>query len=318
MGVNNVNNGSGVVWNSNFTRTKAEKAEVSNIAKPANTDKLVLNLPKSETVYNRQEFVTDERMGEGCAFCYTYMERTLTFASGKCGALTFKSSDVGGYFVINADKTKQILSKSGADMNDIEHAVEETWERRDRAWKQSTVSGGLSAGIAGDNQMTGGAIGFTEQSTTFKYSSASETKGMLAFKNGGVGNYRKTAFSSREIYNKCAAFLAKAFGENSSDLVLNDREFISLFGKLGGNKKTSSVNAAQKRKNPDKQLNRLKTFMEKNLSAVREKNPDCRSLQVFTDTYTKLAAYNYSDVTSIVEKMFASENLIDLSDFPKE
>ncbi len=318
MGVNNVNNGSGVVWNSNFTRTKAEKAEVSNIAKPANTDKLVLNLPINETVYNRQEFVSDQQMGEGCAFCYTYMERTLTFASGKCGALTFKSSGGDGYFVINADKTKQTFGKSGADMNDIEHAVEETWERRDRAWKQSTVSGGLSAGIAGDNQMTGGAIGFTEQSTTFKYSSASETKGMLVFKNGGVGNYRETAFSSREIYNKCAAFLAKAFGENSSDLVLNDREFISLFGKLGGNKKTSSVNAAQKRENPDKQLNRLKTFMEKNLSAVREKNPDCRSLQVFTDTYTKLAAYNYSDVTSIVEKMYASENLIDLSDFPKE
>ncbi len=58
--------------------------------------------------------------------------------------------------------------------------------------------------------------------------------------------------------------------------------------------------------------------MEKNLSAVREKNPDCRNLQIFTDTYSKLAAYNYSDVTSIVEKMFASENLIDLSDFPKE
>ncbi len=73
MGVNNVNNGSGVVWNSNTTRTKAEKAEVSNIAKPANTDKLVLNLPKSETVHNRQEFVTDERIGEGCAFCCTYI-----------------------------------------------------------------------------------------------------------------------------------------------------------------------------------------------------------------------------------------------------
>jgi len=53
------------LWNSNITRTKAEKAEVSNIAKPANTDKLVLNLPKSETVYNIKEFVTDERMGKG-------------------------------------------------------------------------------------------------------------------------------------------------------------------------------------------------------------------------------------------------------------
>lgn len=318
MGVNNVNNGSGVVWNSNFTRTKAEKAKVSNIAKPANTDKLVLNLPVNETVYNRQEFVSDERMGEGCAFCYTYMERTLTFASGKCGALTLKSSDASGYFVINADKTKQTFGKSGADMNDIEHAVEETWERRDRAWKQSTVSGGLSVGIAGDNQTIGGAIGFTKQNTMYKYSSASETKGTLAFKNGGVENYRETAFSSREIYNKCAAFLAKAFGENSSDLVLSDREFISLFRKPGGNDKMSSENAVQKRENPDKQLNRLKTFMEKNLSAVREKNSDCRSLQVFTDTYTKLAAYNYSDVTSIVEKMFAAGNLIDLADFPKE
>ncbi len=318
MGVNNVNNGFSVVWNSDTARTKAEKTEVSNIAKPANTDKLVLNLPVSETIYNRQEFVTDERMGEGCAFCYTYMERTLTFASGKSGSLTIKSSGEGGYFVINADKTKQTFGKSGADMNDIEHAVEETWERRDRAWQQSTVSGGLSAEIAGDNQTVGGAIGFAEQSTAYKYSSVSATKGTLAFKNGGVGNYRAAAFSSREIYNKCAVFLAKAFGANSSDLVLNDKEFISLFGKPNGNEKTSSENAAKKRENSDKQLNRLKTFMEKNLSAVRKKNPDCRSLQVFTDTYSKLVAYNYSDVTSIVEKMFAAENLIGPSDFPKE
>lgn len=318
MGVNNVNNGFGVVWNSNFTRTKAEKAEVSNIAKPANTDKPVLNLPINETVYNRQEFVSDQQMGEGCAFCYTYMERTLTFASGKCGALTFKSSGGDGYFVINADKTKQTFGKSGADMNDIEHAVEETWERRDRALKQSTVSGGLSAGISGDNQTFGVSIGFAEQSTMYKYSNVSKTKGTLAFKNGGVGNYRETAFSSREIYNKCAAFLAKAFGENSSDLVLNDREFISLFGKPGGDEKTSSENAAKKHEDFDEQLNRLKTFMEKNLSAVREKNPDCRSLQVFTDTYTKLAAYNYSDVTSIVEKMFAAENAIASSGYYDE
>jgi len=217
MGVNGVNNGSGVVWNSDTTRTTAEKTEVLNNAKPANTDKLVLNLPTSETVYKRQELVTDERMGRGCAFCYTYTERTLTFADEKYGALTFTGGCSDGYFVINADKTKQTFGKSGAEMNDIGHAVEETWERRNRAWEQSTESGGLSLGISEDDQTASGSIGFAQQSTTYKYSSVSETKGMLAFKNGGVGSYRETSLSSLEIYIKCAAFLAKACGENSSD-----------------------------------------------------------------------------------------------------
>lgn len=315
MGINSVNNGTGVVWNSNTTQNKSEMVDVVNNAKPANTDKLVLNLPKSETVYKRQEFVTDERMGEGCAFCYTYMERTLTFAGGKNGTLTFTGGSSGGYFIINADKSQQTFGKSGVKMNDIGHAVEETWERRDRAWEQSTMSGGLSLGIAGDGQAVGGSIGYAGQSTKYKYSSVSETKGTLAFKNGGVGSYRETAFSSREIYNKCAVFLAKAFGENSSDLVLNDRDFNELFGKPDGDEKTFSENAAKKRENLDTQLNRLKMFMEKNISAVRRKNPGCRSLQSFADTYLKLTAYNYSDVTSIVEKMFAAENATVSPDF---
>ncbi len=308
MGVSSVNNGSGVVWNSNTTQTKAEKVEFSNCAKPANADKFVLNLPVSETVYKRQEFVTDERMAEGCAYCYTYMERTLTFAGEKYGAMTFTSSSKGGYFVINADKTKQTFGKSGADMNDIKHAVEETWERRERSCEQSTVSGTLSEVIAGNDKTVGGSIGFAGQSTAYKFSSVSKIKGTISFKNGGSGSYRETAFSSREIYNKCAAFLTKAFGENSSELVLNNGDLDLIFGKLGGDEKTFSNNVTKKRENLDTQLDRLKKFMEKNLAAVRQKAPDCRGLQAFADTYMKLAGCDFSDITSLVEKIFVSEN----------
>ncbi len=215
MGINSVNNGSGVVWNSNTTQIKGEKVEAANYAKPANTDKLVLNLPKSETVYKRQEFVTDERMGEGCAFCYTYMERTLTFAGEKYGALTLKSD--GGYFIINADKTKQTFGKSGSEMKDIGHAVEETWERRDRALEQSTVSGG----IAGD----GGSVGFVGQSTTYRYSSVSETKGTLAFKNGETGSYRGTAFKLTAYnYSDIASIVEKIFAAENTQASLGFRD----------------------------------------------------------------------------------------------
>lgn len=308
MGVNNIHIGSRMVWNSNTAPVKTEKIEISNAKKPANTDKLVLNLPTAETVCKRREFVTDERMGEGCAFCYTYMERTLTFESEKYGISTASGSREDGYFLINLDKTAQTFGKSGAAMNQIEHAVEETRERKDRALAQSTISGSLSGAITGNGQTVGGSVGFAVQNTIYRYLSASETKGTVAYKNGGVVNYRETAMSSREIYNQCAVFLAEAFGEKRSEFVLDERAFHKLFGKLDGDEQTSSENAAQKREDLDKELSRLKEFVEKKLTAVQQKNPDCGSLQTFADTYLKLGAYQYSDITSLAEKMFAAEN----------
>lgn len=310
MRINNVNIDSHAIWNSNTAAVKSEKVEFSSAEKFANADRFVLNLPTSEAVCKRTEFVTDERMGEGCAFCYTYMERTLTFGSGEYGISNVSRSS-GGYFAINFDKNARTFGKSGADMNDIEHAVEETRERIDRTLEQSTISGSLSGTVTGNGQTVGGSLGFAVRNTSYKYSSASTTQGTVAYKNGRTGNYRGVSMSSREIYNKCAVFLAEAFGEKSSDLVLSDRNFKELFGKFdSGNddEKAFSKVEAQKRENLGKQISKLREFMEKNLAAVRQKSPDCSSLKTFADTYLKLGTYKYSDITSLVEKMFAEEN----------
>jgi len=309
MVINNANIGSDMVWNKNTAAVKAETVGISNAAKPANIDRFVLNLPTSETIYNRKEFVTDERMGEGCAFCYTYMERTLTFESEKYGISTISSREEGGYFVINLDKSSQTFGKSGADMSNIEHAVEETLEHRNRSFEQSTVYGGLSGKITVNDKTIGGALGFAAQTSIYKYLSASETKGTVSYKNGGIGSYSEKSVSSREIYNKCAVFLAKAFGEKNSDLTLSERAFSELFGKPNGDEKTLSEVAAQKREKLGEQLDRLKQFMEKNLADVRKKDPECGSLKAFADAYLELGKYRYSDITSFVEKMFASDRV---------
>lgn len=308
MGVNSVNNNSLYAFISSAAAMKREPIDFTNSVKPANADKFVLNLPTAETIYKRQEFVNDERTAEGCAYCYTYMERTLSFEDKNGTKVTFSSIDNGGYFAINLDKGARTFGRSGEDMNNIGHAVEETWERRERSLEQSTISIDMLSSITKNGQTAGGSVGFAAQSTAYKYSSVSETKGTVAYKNGGVGNYRETAVSTREIYNKCAVFLAEAFGEKSSGLVLGDREFNELFGNRDGDEKTLSENAAQKRENLNKQLDSLRKFMEKNLAAVRQKAPDCGSLKIFADTYLKLGAYSYSDITSFAEKMFAGAN----------
>lgn len=265
MRINNVNIDPQTVWNSNTMSVKSEKADFTSAEKFANADRFVLSLPASEAVSKRTEFVTDERMGEGCAFCYTYMERTLAFGSGKYGISTVSCSS-GGYFAINFDKDARTFGKSGADMNDIEHAVEETRERIDRTLEQSTISGSLSGAVTGNGQTVGGSLGFAVRNTSYKYSSAGTTQGAVSYKNGGTGSYCGVSMSSREIYNKCAVFLAEAFGENSSDLTLSGRAFNELFGKpdsSNGDEKASSKDAAQKRENLGKQLSRLREFMEK-------------------------------------------------------
>ena len=308
MRVNSVNTDPHAVYSFNSAASRTETVDFSTAKNFTNADKFVLNLPTSETACKRTEFVADERMGEGCAYCYTYMERTLTFESDKYGISTVSQSSSGGYFAINLDKNTQTFGKSGVNMNDIGHAVEETRERKERTLEQSIISGSLSGAAAGNNQTVGGSIGFAAQNTTYKYSSVSTTKGTVSYKNGGAGNYRETAASSREIYNKCAVFLAEAFGKKSSDLTLSGRDFDELFGIPDGDEQTSSRNAEQKRENLGKQLSRLKEFMEKNLTAVQQKAPDCGSLKNFADTYLKLGTQKYSDITSFVEKILAAEN----------
>lgn len=305
MRVNNVTSDPQTAYSFSSADRKIETVDFLTAKNFANADKFVLNLPTSETVYKRTEFITDERMGEGCACCYTYMERTLTFESEKYGISTMSHSSSDVYIAINLDTSAQTFGKSGLDMNNIEHAVEETWERKERTLEQSTISGSLSGSITGNDQTVGGSLGFAVQNTAYKYSSASKTAGTIAYKNGRAGCYRETAVSSREIYNKCAVFLAEAFGEKRSALVLSDRDFEELFGKIDGDEKTLSKNMVQKRENLGKQLSRLKEFMENNLAAVRKKSPGCGSLKAFADTYLKLEAYKYSDITSLAEKVLS-------------
>lgn len=284
----------------------AEEIDFSKAPEIANRDKFVLNLPTTETIYKRQEFVTDESMAEGCAFCYSYMERVMEFGSG--GRLISYSND--GYFVINADKDQRTFGKSGENMNDIAHAVEETWERRERSLEQTTLSGSLSGSFTKNGKTFGGSIGFTMQSALYRYLSVSETRGAVAYKDGSVGAYYEREITFREIYNRCASFLAEAFGENSAGMLLDDKEFSELFGNPDGGEKNSPENPEQKRIAFETQLGRLKEFMEKNLSAVRKKDPDCRSLKIFEDTCSKLRKYDFSEIASLVEKMFAADTLL--------
>lgn len=89
MGVNNVNNNIGATWTAlNESCSRGEQIDVSKAIKNRNLDNIVLHLPKTETIYRRKEFVTDERFAEGCAACYTYIQRTLTFDDGKGGTFT--------------------------------------------------------------------------------------------------------------------------------------------------------------------------------------------------------------------------------------
>lgn len=305
MAVNNVNNGSPVTWTRlNEPYNKGNQVKLTEL-KDANLDNLVLHIPTTETIYTRKEFVTDERCAEGCATCYTYIQKTLTFDDGKGGTFSWVGSGVKDCIWMTNPKGDRTFSKSGVNMNDISHAVEETWEVRERSLQQTTLSVSEVTAMLADGKTFASVFGYAEQTTTYKYASAGLTEGTVTYKNGAVGTYRENTLSSRELYNKCAVYIAGAFGEDGSDLVLSDSAYNELFGKNGGNEKTFSENIAQRREKFDKQLNKLQEFMEKKLAAVRRKNPDCGSLKTFANTYMELQAYKYSDITLLVEKMFA-------------
>ncbi|MCM1022749.1 MAG: hypothetical protein NC395_01660 [Prevotella sp.] len=308
MKIDGANINSGLVWSSDTAVRRGEKVDFADPAKPANADRFVLNLPAAETVYKRQEFTADESMGTGCAFCYTYMERTLEFENGgKLTIVSDKSED--GCFVINSDKDGRTFAGSGVDMDGISRAVEETWERTERSLEQAAASGSLSGTVSGGGFAAGGSLGFAAQASLYRHSSVRETKGAVSFKNGGTGVYRENAVSSRELYNKCAVFLADAFGAKSAGLVLGEKAFNELFGEQDGGGETVSESGALKREKLNSRLDSLKEFMEKSLADVRRKDPGCGSLKAFADTRLKIGKYKYSDIVSLAEKMFAAENV---------
>lgn len=187
-------------------RKNSNEVDFSKSATLPNRDKFVLNLPTTETIYKKQELTTDKSMSEGCAYYSSYTERVLEFGSG---TLTSISND--GYFVINTDKYQQTFGKSGADMNDIDHAVEETWERIERSLEQTEVSGSLSGLVWKNGHLVRGSLGFTMQSSIFKELSVSLTKGSVSYKDGAMSAYREKAMSFREIYNMSMEFWAAFF-----------------------------------------------------------------------------------------------------------
>lgn len=310
MGVNNVNNGSPVTWTRlNEPYSPGNRAELTEL-KDANLDNVVLHIPKTETIYTRKEFVTDERSAEGCATCYTYIQKTLTFDDGKGGTFTWVGSGTKDCIWMTNPKGDRTFSKSGVNMNDISHAVEETWEVRERSLQQTTLSVSEVNALLANGQTFGSVFGYAEQTTAYKYASASITEGTVAYKNGAVGTYRENAVSSRELYNKCVAYIGAAFGDDVSELALSDSAYNELFGKTGGDEKTFTANAAKKREDRDKQLNRIREYMAEKLAAVRQNNPECSSLQVFADTCLKLETFKHSDITSLVKQMFAAEHAL--------
>lgn len=188
MNVNNINNnGSPIVWSSNSSfPQRGEKVDFSKSVRPANADKFVLELPSSETVYKRSELVTGEKMGDGCAFCSTYTEKTLDFGNT---SVSVTSSD--GYFVINTEGQK--FGKSGADIKNIRQAAEETLERINRSSEQSTLKVDLSADAEVNGNTAKASLEFAMRNAVYRYSKASATKGNILFKNGGIGIYRENA-----------------------------------------------------------------------------------------------------------------------------
>lgn len=317
MAVNNLNNANNksAIWDQlNKPYFKGPPINATNISELKridelkNADKLVLHIPKTETIYTRKEFVTDESMAEGCATCYTYVQKTLTFDDGEGGEFQWNSPGTADCIWMTNPKGDRTFSKSGVNMNDISHAVEETWEVKERSLEQSTFTVAQIQEMYANGKSLRSAFGYSEQTTTYKCASASITEGTITYKNGAAAAYSENALSSRVLYNKCISFIGAAFGEDSSELALSDSAYNELFGKVGGDEKSFSKNMAQRRENLEKQLSKLREYMKKNLSAIQKESPDCIGLQAFSDACLRLKACNYADITSLVEKMFASNS----------
>lgn len=297
------------------------KGDLVNLKELGNADILVLSMPTSESVYKRTEFINDESTGKGCAYCCTYMEKTLTFEDEEHGTYSLTFSSTESQFIINMDDFSRTFGKSRSDMNGISHAVEETWEYTERSFEQTAISGRMAEKINEANGKASGAnIVFALQSSAYKRTTASITKGTVAYKDGSMAWYRENALSNREIYNNCAAYLAESFGDDSPVPVMGEKEFNELFAKadFNENKPLDNVNNADNRDNAvaakpkspqekrEELLYNLNKFMERNLAAVRKKNPRSVGLNAFEKTYLEIGTYKYSEITSLLERMFSS------------
>lgn len=305
--INNANNGS-AIWEQlggkpyykgqGINGTKI--TEVHRIDELKNADKLVLHIPKTETIYTRKELINDATMGEDCATCYTYVQKTLTFDDGKGGGFQWKSNgtlDCIWMMNPNGDRT---FSKSTVNMSDISHAVEETWEVRERSLEQSTFTVAQIQEMYKNGQSFRSIFGYSEQTTSYKYASAAITEGTVKYKNGAEAAYRETALSSREVYNKCISYIGAAFGEDTSDMKLSDTEYNKLFGKTSGNERSFTASAAQKRDERNKRLEHINKYMSEKLNTIRKTDPNSIFLQSFTSTYNRLQTVKATDIAAIM------------------
>lgn len=316
MAINNLNNGNNgsAIWdqiNKPYFKGPGINAvnaatELKRIDELENADKLVLHIPKTETIYKRKELVNDATMGKDCATCYTYVQKTLTFDDGKGGEFQWKSPGTADCIWMMNPTGDRTFSKSTVNMSDISHAVEETWEVRERSLEKTSFTVAEIQEMSKNGQSFKSIFGYSEQTTSYKYASAAITEGTVKYKNGAEAAYRETAVSSREIYNKCISYIGAAFGDDTSDMKLTETQYNELFGKTSGNEKSFSVNAAKKRDNLNKQLERVRDYMNGKLNAIHKNDPNSIFLQSFRNTYENLQAVKASDIAALV--LLTSQN----------
>lgn len=310
--LNNANNGSKIWDRLNKPYFKGQGingtniTELKRIDELENADKLVLHIPKTETIYRRKELVNDATMGKDCATCYTYVQKTLTFDDGKGGEFQWKSPGTADCIWMMNPTGDRTFSKSTVNLSDISHAVEETWEVRERSLEKTTFTVAEIQEMSKNGQSFKSIFGYSEQTTSYKYASAAITEGTVKYKNGAEAAYRETAASSREIYNKCISYIGAAFGDDTSDMKLSDTEYNELFGKTSGNEKSFSTNAAKKRDGRNKHLERINKYMNEKLNAIHKKDPNSKFLQVFASTYEDIQAVKASDIAALV--LLTSQN----------
>lgn len=309
MALNNVNNDS-VTWtrlNDNLDKgNRVNVTEIKDITEMKNYDKLVLHIPKTETIYRRKELVNDATMGKDCATCYTYVQKTLTFDDGKGGTFDWVGSGTSDCIWMTNPTGDRTFSKSTVNMSDISHAVEETWEVRERSLEKTTYTVAEIQEMSKNGQSFKSIFGYSEQTTSYKYASAAITEGTVQYKDGATAAYRETAVSSREIYNKCISYIGAAFGDDTSDMTLSDTEYNELFGKTSGNEKSFSSNSARKRESRDKHLGQLRDYMNGKLNAIHKNDPNSIFLQSFRSTYENLHTVKASDIAALV--LLTSQN----------
>lgn len=310
--LNNANNGSAIWTQLNKPYFKGQNlnstnvTELKRIDELENADKLVLHIPKTETIYKRKELVNDATMGKDCATCYTYVRKTLTFDDGKGGEFQWNSPGTADCIWMTNPKGDRTFSKSTVNMSDISHAVEETWEVRERQLSKTTFTVAEIQEMSKNGQSFKSILGYSEETTSYKYASAAITEGTVKYKNGAEAAYRETAVSSREIYNKCISVIGAAFGEDTSDMKLTQSQYDELFGKTSGDEKSFSANAAAKRDGREKQLDRIQNYMNEKLNGMYKNDPNCKFLETFRSTYEELQSISARDIAFLV--LFANQN----------